>query len=58
MNIIELDKDKAYLITLENFDVEKAKELHNALLEVGIHTVIVNSAWFKVNKVKTLQLEK
>ena len=58
MNIVELDKDKAYLIILENFDVEKAKELHNALLEIGIHTVIANSAWFKVNKIKTLQLEK
>ena len=58
MNIIELDKDKSYMIILEDFTYKDAKDLHEALLSVGIHSVILSDKWCKGIEVKTLQTEE
>ena len=46
MKIFEFDKNKSYLIALDNIDkAEDIKEIHDAFKKAGITTIVTNTKW-------------
>ena len=55
MKIFEFDKDKSYLIAVDNIDsVEDIREIHNAFKKAGITTIVTNTKWLNP-EVKVLE---